>query len=121
MLTYIARRVMTIPASLFLVTLAAFLVLRVTGDPVELYLDVNGTEEQRRLLTERLHLDQPLLVQFWYFLRDALRGDFGTSLQFAGPAMPIVLDRVAATLLLVGVALALAALVGILSGIAASI
>lgn len=121
MLTYVARRLLTIPASLFLVTLLTFLVLRVTGDPVELYLDVNGTAEQREILTERLHLDRPLPVQFAYFLSDVVRGDFGTSLQFAGPAMPIVLSRVAATMLLVSVALAIAVVVGILAGIAAAI
>jgi ABC-type dipeptide/oligopeptide/nickel transport system permease component len=121
MLTYIARRLVTIPASLFLVVLAAFLVLRVTGDPVEIYLDVNGTPEQRQILTERLHLDRALPVQFAYFLADVVRGDFGTSLQFSGPAMPIVLDRVAATLLLVAVALTIAVVVGVLAGIAAAV
>lgn len=121
MLTYISRRLMTIPVSLFLVTLAAFLVLRVTGDPVEIYLDVNGTPEQRQLLVERLHLDRPLLIQFGFFLGDVVRGDFGTSLQFAGPAMPIVLERVGATMLLVGAALLLAVGLGVLAGIAAAV
>lgn len=121
MLTYISRRLMTIPVSLFLVTLAAFLVLRVTGDPVEIYLDVNGTPEQRQILVERLHLDRPLLIQFGFFLGDVVRGDFGTSLQFAGPAMPIVLERVGATMLLVGAALLLAVGLGVLAGIAAAV
>ena len=64
MIHHILRRLLTIPLTLLLVTFVAFIVLRVTGDPVEIFLDINATEEQRQILVARLHLDEPLLLQF---------------------------------------------------------
>lgn len=121
MLAYTARRLLTIPLTLFLVTFVAFIVLRITGDPVQIYLDINATPEQTRILREALRLDEPLLVQFGYFLADVLRGDFGNSLQFSQAALPVVLDRLGPTLQLISVALAAAAIIGLAGGLAAAI
>ncbi len=121
MLNYIARRLIYIPLSLLLVLCAAFVVLRATGNPIDIFLDPNHTPEQADVLTARLHLDQPILVQFVIYLRDVLRGDFGDSLQFGGPAMPAVLDRLGATLELLAAALGVALVLGIFGGIACAV
>ena len=121
MIRHILRRLLTIPLTLLLVAFVAFIVLRVTGDPVEIFLDINATEEQRQILTARLHLDDPLLVQFALFIRDVLHGDFGTSLQFGTAAMPVVFERLGATIQLVSVALTLAFVLGVGAGIVAAI
>ena len=121
MLTYIARRLAFIPISLLLVSFAAFVILRITGDPVQIYLDINSTPEQETLLRERLHLDEPLPVQFAIFTWNVLHGDFGTSLQFSGPALPLVLQRLGPTLQLVSVGLLLAVVLGVLAGVACAI
>ena len=67
-----------------------FVVLRLTGDPVAIYLGLDATPEQEAVLRAELHLDKPVPVQFGYFLLDLLRGDFGTSIQFKRPAMEVV-------------------------------
>lgn len=121
MVAFIVRRLLTIPITLLLVIFVTFIVLRVTGDPVEIYLDINATPEQTALLREKLNLDQPLLVQFWLFLLDILRGDFGQSLQFASPALPIVLGRLGPTFELVAAGLSTAVIVGVAAGIAAAV
>ncbi|MBI2116239.1 MAG: ABC transporter permease [candidate division NC10 bacterium] len=121
MLAFVARRLLFAPLSLFLVSFATFVILRVTGDPVDIYLDINRTPEQVEMLRHRLHLDQSLPVQFAIFLGDVVRGDFGTSLQFAGPALPVVLERLGKTVQLLCVALSLAVVVGILAGIASAV
>ena len=121
MIQHILRRLLTIPLTLLLVTFVAFIVLRVTGDPVEIFLDINATPEQRQILIARLHLDEPLLAQFARFLGDVLQGDFGTSLQFGSAAMPVVLERLGATAELVGTALTLAFVIGVGAGIVAAI
>ena len=79
---YILRRLAFLPLTLLLVAFATFIVLRLTGNPVDIFLDINRTPEQVEALTKRLHLDQPLPVQFLIFLGDLLHGDFGESLQF---------------------------------------
>lgn len=121
MFAFIARRLLTIPITILLVVFVTFIVLRVTGDPVQIYLDINATPEQTALLRERLHLDEPLFVQFGLFLWDVLRGDFGMSLQFATPALPVVLGRLGATLQLVSVALLFAFVFGVAGGIIAAL
>ena len=50
MYAFIIRRIMTIPITLLLVTFVTFIVLRVTGDPVQIYLDINATAEQTEIL-----------------------------------------------------------------------
>jgi peptide/nickel transport system permease protein/glutathione transport system permease protein len=120
-LQYIIRRLLTVPISLFVVVAVTFVILRLTGDPVQMYLDVTGTPEQEALLRQKLGLDRPLWVQFLLFLRDALSGDLGQSLQFQAPAMAIVLERLGATLQLMAVALIIALAVGVVCGLVAAV
>jgi peptide/nickel transport system permease protein/glutathione transport system permease protein len=118
---YILRRLAFLPLTLLLVAFATFIVLRLTGNPVDIFLDINRTPEQVEALTKRLHLDQPLPVQFLIFLRDLLHGDFGESLQFTGSAAAVVWERVGATLQLAGTALALAVVLGVLGGLVCAV
>src|SRR5437667_3428752 len=108
MLTYVVRRLAFVPLSLFIVICATFVILRLTGNPIDIFLDVNRTPEQVAALTARLHLDEPLPIQFLIYLRDLIGGDFGASLQFGGSAMAAVQVRFGATIQLVVVALSLA-------------
>jgi len=118
---YVARRLAFLPLTLLLVAFATFVVLRLTGNPVDIFLDVNRTPEQVAALTQRLHLDQPLPVQFLIFLWDLLHGDFGESLQFSGSAAAVVGQRMGATLQLAGAGLGLALGLGVLGGIVCAV
>ena len=118
---YILRRLALLPVTLLLVAAATFVVLRLTGNPVDIFLDINRTPEQVAALTERLHLDQPLPVQFLIFLRDLLHGDFGPSLQFSGSAAAAVWQRVGATLQLAGAGLGVAVVAGVAGGIVCAV
>jgi len=118
---YILRRLAFLPLTLLLVAFATFIVLRLTGNPVDIFLDINRTPEQVEALTRRLHLDQPLPVQFLIFLGDLLHGDFGESLQFNGSAAVVVWERVGATLQLAGTALGLAVVLGVLGGLVCAV
>ena len=120
-LGYILRRLAFLPLTLLLVALATFVVLRLTGNPVDIFLDINRTPEQVEALTQRLHLDLPIPAQFLIFLRDLLHGDFGESLQFSGSAADVVLDRAGATFQLAGTALGLAVLLGVSGGIVCAV
>jgi peptide/nickel transport system permease protein len=120
-LGYILRRLAFLPLTLLLVAFATFVVLRLTGNPVDIFLDINRTPEQVEALTKRLHLDEPIPTQFVIFLGDLLHGDFGESLQFNGPAAAVVWQRVGATLQLAGTALGLAVLLGVLGGIVCAV
>jgi len=121
LLRYALRRVAFLPLSLLLVAAVTFLLLRLTGNPVDIFLDVNRTPEQVEELTTRLHLDQPIPVQFAIFLRDLARGDFGESLQSNEPALDTVMERLGATLQLAGTGLLLAMVLGVLGGLACAV
>ncbi|MGH6755078.1 MAG: ABC transporter permease [Bradyrhizobium sp.] len=116
MFKFALRRLAYTPVSLLFVSIVLFTVLRLTGNPIDTYLDVNRTDEQVAALTQRLHLDRPIPVQFLIYLRDVLKGDFGQSLQFGEPAINVVFERAGASVQLLAVALIIAVVVGILAG-----
>ena len=121
MLTYLWHRLRYLPLSLLGVIFVTFCVLRLTGNPVDIYLDMNRTPEQVQALTLKLHLDQPLIVQFLIYLRDIVQGDFGESLQFGVPAIEVVMERFGNTIELVSAALILAFVVGVVAGLIAAV
>jgi ABC-type dipeptide/oligopeptide/nickel transport system permease component len=84
-----------------------------TGNPVDIFLNINRTPEQLVALNHRLHLDQPLPVQFLIFLRDLLQGDFGPSAQFSDSTAVVVWNTARATFELPGTRLALGVLLGL--------
>ena len=118
---YVLRRLLLVPIPLLLVVAFVFVVLRLTGDPVAIYLGLDATPEQEALLRAELHLDEAIPVQFGYFLLDLLQGDFGTSIQFKTAAMDIVFERLQATLVLLSLGLTLAIVLGVLAGIACAV
>lgn len=103
------------------VVTVVFVVSRLLGDPAVLLLPIGATEEQMRELRTQLGLDLPLLQQYLSFLLNAVKGDFGQSFQFARPALTVVLERLPATAMLAGSALAIGILIGGMAGALAAI
>jgi peptide/nickel transport system permease protein len=98
-----------------------FFLMRLSGDPALLFLPAQATAQDVAVY-KRVHgLDRSLPVQYGYFLADAAHGDFGRSLRFEEPALPLVLSRLPATLLLAGssalVGLAIAIPLGIVAAL----
>lgn len=108
MLQYVLRRLSLIPVTFVLLAAIVFTILRLTADPVELFMDINATDAQREVLFRELNLDKPLVVQFALFFVDVLKGDFGRSHVFQMDAMPLVLQRLGPTALLAVTALVIA-------------
>ncbi|MCU4179834.1 ABC transporter permease [Bosea sp. BH3] len=98
-----------------------FVVSRLLGDPAVLLLPIGASEAQLQELRTQLGLDQPLPQQYLTFLFNALRGDFGQSFQFGRPALDVVFERLPATAMLAGAALAIGILIGGLAGALAAI
>ncbi len=121
MLRLIGFRLLEVLLALLLMSAVVFLLSRVTGDPVALLLGDGATEADRLTMIAELGLDQPLYVQYWHFLSNALTGDFGQSVT-AGrePALELVLERLPASLALAGVALVFTLVTGIGLGVYAA-
>lgn len=99
------------------VVVLVFFLLRITGDPAALMVSREASPEQVEAFREAMGFNRPLIVQFWDFATGALVGDFGNSLHYKTPALPLVLQRLPATVQLAAAALLLAMIVGIPIGL----
>lgn len=102
---------------LFGVLLLVFVMVRLTGDPAALMMGREASPEAIESFRESMGFNDPVLTQFTRFLFGAIRGDFGNSLHFKTPAMPMVLERLPATLQLAFSGLLMAVVVGIPLGL----
>lgn len=121
MLRYMLKRIAQSVIVLLGITLVVFIMLNLTGDPLDFILPPGTAPEVYEQYEKELGYDQPIMVQYGRFLRNALKGDFGESHYYKKPAMEVVLARIPATLELALTALALSILIGIPLGILAAI
>ncbi|GLY00922.1 MULTISPECIES: ABC transporter permease [Actinoplanes] len=82
MFRYIVRRLLQMVLTFFGATFVVFaLTFANQDDPLQALAGERPiTESQRLALTERYHLDEPFLTQYWYYMKGLLTGDLGTSL-----------------------------------------
>ncbi|PYI55622.1 ABC transporter permease [Paenibacillus flagellatus] len=114
---YAVRRLLQMIPVLFLIISIVFVLLYVSGDPVFLMLPEDATEEEVNALREALRLDKPFYVQFGTFLLNVLQGDFGESFRYKEQALPLVLERLPATLTLAAASMLVAIVVAVPLGI----
>lgn len=114
---YFAKRLALGALTLFLILLASYALLRAApGDPSKSTMlsggaggaqgavgTISGERNEigrNEILEKKLNLDKPALVGFWLWLKDALRGDFGTSVAVdkGRPVTTLILDRLPVTL-----------------------
>lgn len=117
MIFIILRRLLQSFFVLLLVALIAFTIFRFIGDPVESLLGQEATVADRQALIDRLGLEDPIPVQYFRFVGNALQGDFGVSYRTAEPVSTLIAERLPATLELAFVSALFAIIVGTLLGI----
>lgn len=120
MLTTLVRRALGALARLFLISVLLFFMLQVPpGGPADIFAaDPAASPEAIARIRTLWGLDRPVLVQYGIWLRHAVTGNWGASFSEHRPVVAVVLERVPATLLLTGSALAFSLAVGILLGAA---
>ncbi len=121
MLPFLLERFAQSLLVLFAVGLIAFLLFQYVGDPVIFILGQDATAEQIALLRSELGLDQPAVIQFFYFLMNAVQGEFGMSLRQGISVSTLIAERLPATLELAFVAAFIALAIGIPMGVYAAI
>ena len=98
-----------------------FMVRAIPGDPAQIMLGQQATQEQVQQIRENMGLDKPIFVQYGLFLKDALRGDLGDSIVTGRPVTTELLTRLPATLELTTFAMLIAILVGIPVGVISAV
>ncbi|SRR6266508_756207 len=121
MRAYLIRRLLQTVVVLLFVSVAVFVIIRlVPGDPAVVMLGQEAPPGAADQVRHELGLDQPIPVQYAYWLREVARGNFGVSWRSKQPALSLIARRVPATVTLTVaatvVALAIALPLGILSG-----
>ncbi|MBK1787282.1 ABC transporter permease [Prauserella cavernicola] len=119
----IGRRLLAIAVIMIVVSFLVFAILFATpGSPEQLLLGAGPTTpEALAAVRAKYHLDEPLFTQYLYWLGDAVRLDFGESIQTSQPVVSVLGERLPITLFLAGYATVIALLVGIPSGLLAGL
>ncbi len=121
MTRYILGRVGQSALMVLGVLVLVFMMLRISGDPTNLLVPREATEEQREAAREIYGFDRPLPVQFGDFATDAAQLDFGDSLRYKTPVREVIFDRLPATIELALAAMFFAVIVGVPLGVLAGV
>jgi len=118
---YALRQLLQLGVVVVGISMLAFGILHVIGDPVLLLLPQNAGKEEYERYHKLLGLDKPVYVQYWKFASRAVQGDFGKSWYTDTPAFKLVLERMPPTLYLTSAGLLAALLIALPLGILAAL
>ena len=102
------------------ISMIAFTITYILGDPLAVLLPLDAPQETRDLYRHELGLDQPLPVQYYHFVSRAITGHFGYSYVVHKPAYTLIMERMPATILLTMSGLVVAMVIALPLGILAA-
>jgi peptide/nickel transport system permease protein len=119
---YILRRLAQMIPVLFAITIIVFLMIRlIPGDTAVAVLGERATDDAVATLREEMGLNEPLYVQYAYFMRDLVRLDFGDSAKYRVPVSELLWSRLGVSLFLVAYTAVLTILISLPLGILAAL
>ena len=122
MAKYVIKRILVSIPVLLGVVLIIFLMLNVVpGDPVTLMMGEHIKPELIEMFRERMHLDDPVLVRFITYVKDALHGDFGISYKLNREISDLIMIAFPHTIKLTVFAALVAWIIGIPAGIISAV
>jgi len=121
MARFIGRRVGYCLLSLLLLSLTIFFFVRVTGDPAALLVEPGASAADIAAIHARFGLDRPLWEQYGLFMWALAHGDLGQSFYYQTPVLELYLSRLPYSLLLAATAMVFSLVIGIPSGVLASV
>lgn len=122
---YILRRALHLIPILLGISVVIFTLVELApGDPVDALIPpgtIGVSDEIRDRVREQFGLNEPAPVRYFHWLRRAAVGDFGYSLASQRPITDIIIGRLPATLQLVGFALMMSIILGIVTGVVSAV
>jgi len=113
LLNYSLLKISLIPIMLWIISSLVFILLRVApGDPVDAILGSGADEVSREFLRNKLGLNEPLISQYFSYIKNILHLDFGQSLSTQEPVLNIIIKSLPASLELGFFSILSAALIG---------
>jgi ABC-type dipeptide/oligopeptide/nickel transport system permease component len=120
LISYVIRKLILAIPVILLATLIVFLMLYLTGDPINALAPPHASQEQLQNLREKYGLDEPPYVQYGKFLTRLVQGDMGISVGFATRNLQVgdlIAERLPRTLELMALGLTISYSIGIPLGI----
>ncbi len=119
---YVARRLLeTIPLMIIISIVVFMFIHLIPGDPAKTLAGVEAPLEEVEAIREELGLNDPLIIQYFNWVKDALRGDLGRSFKSDLPVTELIWSRFQFTIQLVFAGLVWAPFVGIFIGVMCAI
>lgn len=122
MLSFLPRRLLQLVPTLFLVSVMIFMLQQLLpGDPALVMAGEEKDPEVIEQIRKQYRLDQPLAVQYLYWMGGVLQGDLGESMRIKQPVASLIADKLPVTLQLASMAMIFALLIGIPAGILSAV
>ncbi|GAB5505210.1 MAG: ABC transporter permease [Rhizobiaceae bacterium] len=121
MTAFILKRLGIGLATLVLASIVVFAVMEILpGDPAQLMLGLNATDEVLQALRNEMGLNDPVLVRYFSWVGGMLIGDFGNSYTYSSPVIELIGERAIVSLPLAVISLVLSTLIAIPVGMFAA-
>src|SRR5678815_1537398 len=118
MLTFLAKRVVQLIPTLFFVSVLIFSLQHLLpGDPALIMAGEDRDPEVIEQIRKQYHLDQPIPVQYFYWVKGVLSGNLGESMRIHVPVLDLILQKLPVTIQLASMAIVIALAIGITAGI----
>ena len=119
---FIAKRLCVGILVVLFVTVLVFAIMQaMPGDTIDLMVDTRVSAEKVAEIKAQWGLDEPPVVQYFYWLKNVLQGDFGTSISLKQSVSQVILQRLPYTLMLTGAALLIEYVIAIPLGLLAAV
>lgn len=111
MIAFLVRRLGQAIVVMFIISLISFSIQDNLGDPLREMVGQSVSEAERQALRDEMGLNDPFMVQYWRFMKNAVQGDLGDSYFFKRPALEVIMEKFPATMeLVIGATLIILAL-----------
>jgi peptide/nickel transport system permease protein len=122
MLTFLGKRLLQLIPTLFFVSVLIFSLQQLLpGDPALIMAGEERDPEVIAQIRKQYRLDQPIPIQYVYWIKGVLSGDLGESLRIKVPVRDLVLEKLPVTLQLAAMAIVIALVIGISAGIVSAV
>jgi peptide/nickel transport system permease protein len=122
MLALIGRRLVQLLPTLFLVSVLIFLLQQLLpGDPATVMAGEENDPETIAQIRRQYRLDQPIPIQYLYWIRGVFTGDLGESMRLKAPVLDLILQKLPVTLQLASMAMVIALVIGVSAGVISAV
>ncbi|MFS0840991.1 ABC transporter permease [Paenibacillus sp. 1P03SA] len=119
---YVLHRILQLIPILLFISIVSFALIRLApGDPVLSFVTPNMSPEDVERIRRNMGLDQPLYTQYLLWLKNVLTGNFGYSLNNHRPVLTLIVERLPATIGLMGSAFLLSLLIAVVLGLISAV